>query len=411
MTTPRYSPEMRLDVAGRPAPAALREAVVQVSCETGIGGEADRLELALANEGLRWLDHRLFALDTPVVLALGYVPREPQVLFSGQVTGTEAEFPADGVPVLRVTAQDRRTRLADASPARWFAAPLPKLGALPVPDVLVAPYLALEHGLVPSMDRLGAVLSAALTAADVAGSAEDPSMRQRVVRHQHSKNTLDFLKGIAAENGWDLVMEHDVDPRGFVLRLMSPEAHLRPDAVLRYGESLAEFSPRVSSVGQVAKISLRVWRPEVRLELTVSVGYDWDRQTLSIEVAPGFGLPGGLPGTSFLIADEPVTLSSAPRLLVAKLLPMLNRRTTAKGSCPGDPRVRAGRVLRVEGVGETFGGLWRVAAAQHVLDADGYRTSFDLRKEIWFDAIPKTAQGAVRIQGGLLRPSSSASPA
>ncbi|MEV4937443.1 phage late control D family protein [Streptomyces zaomyceticus] len=406
MTTPRYSPEMWLDFAGRAAPAAVRGAVVQVSCETGIGGEADRLEIALANDGLGWLDHRLFALDTPVALALGYVPGEPQVLFSGQVTGTEAEFPADGVPVFRVTAQDRRTRLADVAPARWFAAPVPKFGVMPVPDLLVAPYLALEHGILPSVDRLGAVLSAALTAADVAGSVEDPSMRQRAVRHQHSKNTLDFLKGIAAENGWELVMEHDVDPRGFVLRLMAPEANLRPHAALRYGESLTEFAPRVSSVGQIAKISLRVWRPEVRLELTVSVGYDWDRQALSIEVAPGFGVPGGLQGAAYFLADEPVTLASAPRLLLGKLLPMLNRRTTAKGSCAGDPRIRAGRVLRIEGVGETFGGLWRVVSAQHVLDADGYRTSFDLRKEIWFDAIPKQAQGATRIQGGLLRPSS-----
>ncbi|MER6784319.1 hypothetical protein ABT330_06705 [Streptomyces sp. NPDC000658] len=402
MNTPCYAPEMRLTLGGSPAPAVLRGSVTQISCATGLGAEADRLEISLANEGLRWLDHRLFALDTPVTLALGYAPHEPMPLFHGQVVGTDADFPADGMPAFRVVAQDRRSRLADSSPARWFAAPLPKIGVLPVPDLLVAPYLALEHGLIPAVDRLGTVLAAVLGAADVAGSLEDPSMRQRVVRHQQSRNTLEFLHRIATENGWELLMEHDLEPRGYVLRLMSPGAYLTPDVTLRYGGSLQDFAPRITSVGQVAKIMVRVWRPEVRLELTVSVGYDWDRQKLSIDIAPGFGLPEGHQGKQVVMVDEPATLASAPRLILGKLLPMLNRRTTAKGSCVGDPRIRAGRVLRIEGVGETFGGLWRVVSAHHTLDADGYRTSFDLRKEIWFDGIPRPAQGATRVQGGQL---------
>lgn len=400
---PQYAPEMRLGFAGRPAPAALRGSVTGVTCHTGMG-DADRLEVSLANEGLRWLDDPLFRLDTEVSIALGYAPDEPRRLFTGEVVGTEASFPSDGMPTLRVVAQDRRTRLAAASPARWFGVPVPKLGVLPLPDPVVAPLLAIEHGMIPLLDPLGAFLSAALGVVDVVASLEDPSMRQRVVRRQHSESTLDFLKKIAVENAWELIVEHDSAPSGFVLRLMSPAAYLSPDVTLRYGRSLMEFTPRISTVGQVASVSVRVWRPEVRLELTVSLGYDWDRRALTVEVAPGFGLPAGLGGAArqVLLVDEPVTIATAPRLIVSKLLPRLNRRTTASGSCVGDPRITAGRVLRIEGVGETFGGLWRVVSAQHTLDTGGYRTSFELRKEIWFGGIPPASQGAVRVQGGLL---------
>ncbi|WP_331771656.1 hypothetical protein OG948_49620 (plasmid) [Embleya sp. NBC_00888] len=395
---PQYAPEMRLRFAGRPAPAALRGSVTGVTCQTGMG-DADRLEVSLANEGLRWLDDPLFRLDTEVSIALGYAPDEPRRLFTGEVVGTEASFPSDGMPMLRVVAQDRRTRLAAASPARWFGVPVPKLGVLPLPDAVVAPLLAVEHGMIPLLDPLGAFLSAALGAVDVVASLEDPSMRQRVVRRQQSETTLDFLKKIAVENAWELIVEHDGEPSGYVLRLMSPAAYLSPDVTLRYGRSLMEFTPRISTVGQIERVSVRVWRPEVRLELTVSVGYDWDRRALSIEVAPGFGLPSG---RQVLLVDEPVTIATAPRLIVSKLLPRLNRRTTASGSCVGDPRISAGRVLRIEGVGETFGGLWRVVSAQHTLDGGGYRTSFELRKEIWFGGIPPASQGAVRVQGGPL---------
>ncbi|HSA50425.1 MAG TPA: hypothetical protein VLH10_09980 [Yinghuangia sp.] len=400
---PRYAPEMRLGFGGRPAPAALRGSVTGVVCETGLG-DADRLEVSLANEALRWLDHPLFRLDTEATLALGYAPDQPRRLFSGEVVGTEAAFPPEGMPTLRIVAQDRRTRAASASPARWFGVPVPTLGVMPLPDLVVAPLLVAEHGMIPLVDPVGAFLSAALGVVDVVASAEDPSMRQRVVRRQHSESTLDFLKRIAVENAWELVVEHDSEPSGFVLRLMSPAAYLSPDVTLRYGQSLLDFTPRISTVGQVASVSVRVWRPEIRLELTVTVGYDWDRQALTVQVSPGFGLPAGLAGVSkeVLLVDEPVTLGSAPRLIVSKLLPRLNRRTTATGSCVGDPRVTAGRVLRIEGVGETFGGLWRVVSAQHTLDGGGYRTSFDLRKEIWFGGIPPAAQGAVRVQGGLL---------
>jgi len=54
-------------------------------------------------------------------------------------------------------------------------------------------------------------------------------------------------------------------------------------------------------------------------------------------------------------------------------------------------------VLRIEGVGEQFGGLYRVTSATHTIDQSGYRTQFETRKEIWFGSIPASEQGAVRV--------------
>jgi hypothetical protein len=148
-------------------------------------------------------------------------------------------------------------------------------------------------------------------------------------------------------------------------------------------------------------VSVHVWRPEIKLELTVKVGYDWDKQSLDIEISPGFSAAGAhaKPGSSTetLLVNEPVTVGSAPRMILSKLLPRLNKRLTATGSCVGNPKIAAGHVVRVEGVGTTFGGLYRVTQARHTLDGGGYRTSFDLRKEIWFGSIPLPSQGAVSV--------------
>jgi uncharacterized protein len=398
---PLYAPDFRLQIAGRPVPAELRGSLSSIRCQSGLDG-ADRLELTLANEGLRWLDHPLFRLDTEVELAVGYAPDEPTRIFNGVVVGSDATFPAAAMPTVTVVAQDRRIRLQETSATRWFAVPITKIGVMPIPDLAVAPAIALEHGLIPILDPIGAALSVLIGGVGVVAAFGDPDAMQKVVRKQHDQTNFDFLGQIARENGWEMFIDHGAEPAGYQLRFMSPLSRLDADVTLRYGASLIEFTPKISKVGQIAAVSIKVWRPEIRLELTVTVGFDWDRQSLTISISPGYGLPSGGGGTSVSLSNEPVTLANAPKLIVSKLIPTLNRRQTASGSCVGNPAIQAGRVLQVEGVGETYGGRYRITGATHSIDGGGYQTTFDLRKEIWFGSIPAATQGAVRVNGGLL---------
>ena len=70
----------------------------------------------------------------------------------------------------------------------------------------------------------------------------------------------------------------------------------------------------------------------------------------------------------------------------------------ATRSVVGDLRIKNGGVVRIEGAGEQFGGLYRVTSVTHSVDTGGWRTSFELRKEIWFGSIPLPEQGAVPIR-------------
>ncbi|MCG6986100.1 MAG: hypothetical protein LJE61_12990, partial [Thiocapsa sp.] len=142
------------------------------------------------------------------------------------------------------------------------------------------------------------------------------------------------------------------------------------------------------------------WLPSIKQRVLVTVGWDWDRQSLDIGVRAGTATDTDS-GVSVHLIEEPVTLVSAPRRIISELLPRLNERLTGSGSTIGDPRIRAGTVLQLEGLGEQFGGLYRVTSATHSLDSGGYRTSFEVRKEIWFGSIPAVQQGAVRVTGAL----------
>jgi phage protein D len=98
-----------------------------------------------------------------------------------------------------------------------------------------------------------------------------------------------------------------------------------------------------------------------------------------------------------MLLGEEVSAKTASRAMLAKLIDKLNQRLTGSASVVGDTRLRPGGVVQIDGVGQLFGGLYRVTSVSHTLDASGFRTSFDVCKEVWFDGaqLMRGAQGAV----------------
>jgi len=395
----RYAPELTILIDGAPVPSVLRSSVTGLSLQSSLEG-VDRLELSLANEGLRWLDHALLRLDRQVTLTLGYSPEPLTQVFVGEIVGHTASFPSGGTPAMTVVAQDARHRMQRGNKTRWFAIAVPTYGNVPIPDLAVASLLSAEHGLIPLADPVGAALAVLIGGAGVVVSLSDPQAMQKMIRKQDGQSDYDFLGRVALENGWDMVVDHSGPLGGHVLRFTSPLDHLAPDVTLKYGRDLIDFSPRISNVGQIAGVTATIWQPDLKMEFTVSVGWDWDRQSLDISITPGFGQQAspGSKGATYTLVDKPVTRGDAARTIVGTLVPRLNRRLTASGSTVGDLRIRNGGVVRIEGVGETFGGLYRLTSVTHTIDTGGWRTSFELRKEIWFGAIPLPEQGAVPVR-------------
>ena len=150
-------------------------------------------------------------------------------------------------------------------------------------------------------------------------------------------------------------------------------------------------------------MAVSFWVSALDLEFTVAAGWDWDRNALTLDIIPGYGAPELTVGKDanknpIMVLNEPLSSKTAPRVLVSKLLAKLNNRLTGSGRCVGDPRIQAGTLMRLEGVGKQFGGLYRVTSATHSIDGGGYQTSFELRKEVWFGSIPLLEQGAVTIE-------------
>lgn len=396
MTTARYVPAFDLRINGRQLPADLRASITSVRYEDGVNA-ADRVEVGIANTDLRWLQSHIrglgfqpfptgvrigpvtavsagaegsFDIDNKVELALGYAPEALEHVFKGEVTGVAVSFPNSGIPTMTLTAHDYLHRLSQGTAARGFG---------PLADALVAVILSAENLLIPLIDPAVMAVSTAMTALNVIfkGTGTKQGAPGK------GESDLDLLRRIAANYDADFWVEDDV----LYLARFIPKEY-SPRLTLRWGESLMDFTPQVSTVGQVAAVSMKFTLRELPLSFLVTVGWDFDREALAMTVLPGEAAKGAkaISGPSYSIVDQPISspadIVSSALVIISQLRQKLNQRLTGSGTAVGDPGIRAGAMIRIEGIGPDFSGDYRVSSATHSFDSGGYRTTFQVFKEI-----------------------------
>ncbi len=396
-----YAPSYKIRVDGTPLPPEIVSAISSVTWDTGMKG-ADRVELALANVSLRLLDHPLLTPDREFRLSVGYSPDPLEEVFVGEITGVEPTFPGGGVPSLRITAQDLLNRISKGRKDRAFRVSIPTIGNFPLPDPVVIALVAGTDGLIPEPDLTGGVLATLIA---LASYLAFPQFAQTGLRQQVNESDFDLLSKIASESGWEMFIDHSAEPKGRVLRFQFVIGDATPILTLGWGSGLLDFSPRLTTVGDIFGVSARVWVDSIKTEFVIVVGWDFDKSSISLTVYPS--LIGdiddvlGPEAKGQTISIKPTGFAAAPRTILTELLPRLNNRLTGSGSVIGDPRIIASRVLELTGLGGQFSGLYRVTSATHSFDSGGYRTKFEGRKEVWFPSPPAPNKtGAVpRLQG------------
>jgi phage protein D len=396
MEYPNYAPEFDIKINGDALPSPVRSAVTSVRYEDGKNA-ADRVEIGLANPNLSWLQSHIrglgfgpfptqlaigpggtaisgsdgvFDIDNKFELSMGYASEKLVPMFKGEVTGVNATFPNGGMPTMTLVAHDYLNRLARGSYARGFG---------PLADALVVAIMSAENLLVPLIDPALMTVSTAMTALNVIFGGSGTKQGRR----GDGETDLKMLERIAAKYDADFWVEGDTL---YFSRFFFKE--YSPSIELAWGKSLLEFSPQISTVGQIASVAMKFTLRELPLSFLVSVFWDFDRETLGISVVPGesASFTKAANGPAITIADQPISsptdIANSALVILSKLRKKLNNRLTGSGSAVGNPDIRAGAILRLDGLGPDFSGDYRVTSATHTLDTGGYRTSFQVRKEI-----------------------------
>jgi phage protein D/phage baseplate assembly protein gpV len=319
----------------------------------------DAATIILNDPGLRWIDDPALAPGRPIEIAASPADasgREAKRIFDGEIVGLEPEF-GPATHKLTIRAFDRLHRLARGRKVRSFQN---------VTDSDVARRFAAEVGL----------------QADV-----EPTRQVHPYLFQNNQTNLEFLRERAIALGYALY----VLDKKLCFKALSPT----PQVVhLKWGDSLSEFRPRMTTIDQINSVMVRGWDPRTRKEI---VG----------EVTPGKGMrdigqrQGGDAVAMEAFSIDARLLVSAPPLYdqieadqLAKAVAARHaeRFIEAEGTCGGNPAIVAGVSLKIEALGDKFSGSYFVTSATHRFGvADGFATSFSISGQT-----PSTLLGLLR---------------
>jgi phage protein D len=294
---------------------------------------------------VKWMDDALFGVGNPIEIDMGYRDRTV-ALFSGEIVGLEPDFPQGEPPTFTVRAFDLRHRLMRQRRTQSY---------LNVKDSDIAVQLARRAGLSPDAGDTAVVLPYVL---------------------QHDQTDYQFLAARASLIGWDL----RVDGRKLFFRSRPVEA--APELTLRRERELLSFRLRLSTLGQSTQREVRGWSVKDKRSVVAhaSVG---DEMSLMGGTASGgaaarhaFG-----EGGSTLVRRPVQSQQEADQLARQGFREQGMGYIEADGLCIGEPRLRAGIVVEIAGLGERFSGHYYVASAAHgVSRRRGYQTRFSARR-------------------------------
>jgi phage protein D/phage baseplate assembly protein gpV len=191
---------------------------------------------------------------------------------------------------------------------------------------------------------------------------------------QSNQTNLEFLRQRAGAVGYLLYV------LGKKLCFKPPGQKQQP-VELRWGATLSEFRPRMTTIEQVNTITTRGWDPRSRKEIV--------SDATAAEGMPDIGQKkkgGDLAQEAFrikaslLVLDRPLhNQAGADQLAKAVASRQSERFIEAEGTCIGNPGIIAGASLKIEGIGTRFGGTYFVTSAAHSYNAkQGFTTRFSI---------------------------------
>jgi phage protein D len=299
----------------------------------------------LENQKVLWSDDAQFELGNKVEIEFGYGNQTDAVMV-GEITGLEPEFSAGESPRLIVRGHDFSHRLMRGTKTRTFTA----------------------------MRDSDIVAQVASTAKLSVRASPTPEPVEYVL--QRNQTDLAFIRDRASRIGYEIFVEGTT----LVFRPLTP----RGEAVLTLkGTDLLEFSPRLSTLGQVDEVEVRGW--DARQKEHTVVGKASKSDVMAMGATSGISATAqefGTTRTTYAVIDQAVaTPQEAKTIAEGQINRMALGYITGEGACEGNTALRVGRPITIEGLGKRFSGNYYVTATNHrYAVGEGYRTEFNVRR-------------------------------
>lgn len=194
---------------------------------------------------------------------------------------------------------------------------------------------------------------------------------------QRAQYDIDFLLDRARRRGYVVFIKPDGK-----LYFGPSETQDEPKLYrLKWGQSLIEFSPKLTSANQIRAVVANYWDrrgkelKEVRVDLTT------DSEIARLNADLNTMLESCDPREEQVV-DEPFDSEEEARTAARDILRNQRKAVVrAQGTTIGLPNLRAGSKVRIEGLGARLSGTYFLEETEHRFSAQGYTTMFKGRRE------------------------------
>jgi uncharacterized protein involved in type VI secretion and phage assembly len=186
---------------------------------------------------------------------------------------------------------------------------------------------------------------------------------------QSMETDLDFLRRLAAMDNCEFGVQ---DGKA---QLVARRNGSGATPTFAWRTNAKSFKPRMTAAQQHDSVTVRSYDPQTKQTFTATV-----RQPTAVAAPAETARAAGqktFGSAELLIADRIVGSQAEAQALAQSTLDSLAGGSfEAEGVMDGDPRVKAGGQIRIEGFGKRFEGEYLVTSATHVYTAGDYRTKF-----------------------------------
>ena len=264
-------------------------------------------------------------------------------IFKGVIVSEEAEF-KEGHAEVFVRAYDRSHRLNRERKNRTFQ-------DMTATDIVKK--IAGDHGLAPTVQT---------------GKSFRP------FKHIEQSGQTDW------ELCWRFAQMYDMELQAEDSKLVfrDSDTAVGDQLTLRYTEALLSFRPRVTGAGTVEKVTIRGWDPKTKAAVVGNA----TKSPRSLRGNPpasdgNLARDTGATSNGTLVSDlGPMDQAEANAVAKSMVGRLAGSAVEAEGNAVGNPNLRAGTKVQIEGVGTRFSGVYRLSAVTHVYRASGYFTQF-----------------------------------
>lgn len=209
--------------------------------------------------------------------------------------------------------------------------------------------------------------------ADIQLGKIDPSGEPYEYIFQENQTNMEFLRERAALIGFELFIEGDK------INFCQPEN--RESLTLTWLIDISKFNTRITSAEQVSSVEVRGWDYTQKKLITSTA----NSETVITNTGNGKGSNSSnkfnlSQSPKMTVVDKPVfSTKQAENMAKALCNELGGEFVYADAACEGNPKIRPGKVVKLEEIGERFSGKYYITEARHTYNQRIYKTDFSVR--------------------------------